>query len=143
MRRSYRNASVLIRTRLIRRTDKSRVTYLFSVVGWSRLSKGKVAVFFLWGCSRSFAQRASSPVGPFILSSMLPPCAVPPPQCCPLPNPRPPPPFPPLRLVPRGKPGRGAAPFLRTSIEVGLLSFFFLSRFGFFPILIETFDQIL
>jgi hypothetical protein len=62
-----------------------------------------------------------------------------PPQRCSCPNAWPSPPFPPMLLAPRGEPGRGAATFLRTSNEVGLLSLFFLSRFGFPPILIEAF----
>jgi hypothetical protein len=85
MRRSRRNATILLFTCSIRKTEKSWITHLFSAVEWIMFSPLRDIVSSQ-PLPDPFAQRASSPVGPFILSSMLPPCAVPPPQCCPLPT---------------------------------------------------------
>jgi hypothetical protein len=85
MRRSRRNATVLLFTCSIQKTEKSRMTHLFSAVEWIIFSPVR-DIISSQPLPDPFAQRASSPVGPFILSSMLPPWAVPPPQCCPLPT---------------------------------------------------------
>jgi hypothetical protein len=99
MQRSHQNASVLILTCSIRRTNESWMSHLFSAVEWTRFSP-------LRGI---FSSQPLPIIFPMCAASSLPSVWCPS-QCCSCPNPRPPPPSLPCCRRPKEEGERAARP---------------------------------